>query len=86
MKYDETSIRVLTHAELESHSADSILAILLNEYSDTSPDHLSTMAECLITFGWSVEEYRLYRNGTLENNKLETMNLFFREMNRTRKY
>lgn len=35
MKYDENSIRVLTQKELESHSADSILTILLGEYPDT---------------------------------------------------
>ncbi|WP_187952750.1 hypothetical protein [Klebsiella pneumoniae] len=46
MKYDENCIRVLTDEELESHSADSILEIILDEYPNTSPDHLAKMAEC----------------------------------------
>ncbi|EML5969458.1 MULTISPECIES: hypothetical protein [Klebsiella] len=44
--YDENSIRVLTGEELEHHSTDSILEILLDEYPNTSPDHLAKMAEC----------------------------------------
>ncbi|HBQ6643481.1 TPA: hypothetical protein L8N84_004805 [Klebsiella pneumoniae] len=46
MVYDENSIRVLTGEELEHHSTDSILEILLDEYPNTSPDHLAKMAEC----------------------------------------
>lgn len=48
LKYDENCIRVLTDEELESHSADSILEIILDEYPNTSPDHLAKMAECLL--------------------------------------
>ncbi|HEN4826775.1 hypothetical protein [Klebsiella pneumoniae] len=73
MKYDENCIRVLTDEELESHSADSILEILLDEYPNTSPDHLAKMAECLVTLGYGVNEYREYRRGTLDNIKLQTM-------------
>ncbi|HBU8488517.1 TPA: hypothetical protein MFB39_004077 [Klebsiella pneumoniae] len=72
MKYDENCIRVLTDEELESHSADSILEILLDEYPNTSPDHLAKMAECLVTLGYGVNEYREYRRGTLDNIKLQT--------------
>ncbi len=70
MKYDENCIRVLTDEELESHSADSILEIILDEYPNTSPDHLAKMAECLVTLGYGVNEYREYRRGTLDNIKL----------------
>lgn len=72
LKYDENCIRVLTDEELESHSADSILEILLDEYPNTSPDHLAKMAECLVTLGYGVNEYREYRRGTLDNIKLQT--------------
>ncbi len=73
LKYDENSIRVLKGEELESHSADSILSILLDENPDISPDHLAKMAECLVTLGYSVNEYREYRRGTLDNIKRQTM-------------
>lgn len=73
MVYDENCIRVLNQDELEHHSADSILEILLDEYPNTSPDHLAKMAECLVTLGYSVNEYRDYKNGTLDNIKLQTM-------------
>lgn len=51
LKYDENSIRVLKDEELESHSADSILSILLDENPDISPDHLAKMAECWLLWG-----------------------------------
>lgn len=50
--YDENRIRVLTEVEKQSHSVDSILSILLDKYPSTSPDHLTRVAECLVTFGW----------------------------------
>lgn len=65
MKYDENSIRILSTEELEKHSAHSILEILINEYQDTSPDHLERVAECLATLGYGVTEYREYRKGVL---------------------
>lgn len=71
--YNENSIRVLTEEELESHSADSILSILLDENPDISPDHLAKMAECLVTLGYGVTEYREYKSGTLDNIKRQTM-------------
>ncbi|EMO4509321.1 hypothetical protein N8H07_04270 [Klebsiella michiganensis] len=86
MKYDENCIRVLTDEELESHSADSILEILLDENPNTSPDHLAKMAECLVTFGYGVNEYREYRRGTLDNIKFQTMHEWFRERNKIKKY
>lgn len=82
MAYDENSIRVLTGEELESHSADSILEILLDEYPNTSPDHLAKMAECLVTLGYGVTEYREYRSGTLDNIKLQTMQEWFSNKNK----
>lgn len=84
--YDENSIRVLTGEELEHHSADSILEILLGEYPNTSPDHLAKMAECLVTLGYGANEYREYRNGTLDNIILQTMQEWFREINKIKKY
>ncbi|HBM9480835.1 TPA: hypothetical protein L0874_005168 [Klebsiella oxytoca] len=81
MKYDENCIRVLTEEELEHHSAYSILSILLEENPDISPDHLAKMAECLVTLGYSVNEYREYKSGTLDNIKLQTMQEWFRERN-----
>lgn len=84
--YDENSIRVLTGEELESHSADSILSILLYENPDISPDHLAKMAECLVTLGYSVNEYREYKTGTLDNIKCQTMQEWFRERNKIKKY
>ncbi|EIX9495938.1 TPA: hypothetical protein ACKE6M_000074 [Klebsiella pneumoniae] len=86
MKYDENSIRVLTGEELESHSADSILEILLDEYPNTSPDHLAKMAECLVTLGYGVTEYREYKTGTLDNIKLLHCLEWFRERNKIKKY
>ncbi len=80
--YDENSIRVLTGEELEHHSADSILSILLDENPDISPDHLAKMAECLVTLGYSVNEYREYRRGTLDNIKLQTMQEWFSNKNK----
>lgn len=82
LAYDENSIRVLTGEELESHSADSILEILLDEYPNTSPDHLAKMAECLVTLGYGVTEYREYRSGTLDNIKLQTMQEWFSNKNK----
>ncbi|HBQ5995719.1 TPA: hypothetical protein RRD95_004661 [Klebsiella pneumoniae] len=82
MKYDENSIRVLTGEELEHHSADSILEILLDENPDISPDHLAKMAECLVTLGYSVNEYREYKSGTLDNIKLKTMQEWFSNKNK----
>lgn len=82
LAYDENSIRVLTGEELESHSADSILEILFDEYPNTSPDHLAKMAECLVTLGYGVTEYREYRSGTLDNIKLQTMQEWFSNKNK----
>ncbi|HBW8633190.1 TPA: hypothetical protein MJD21_10015 [Klebsiella pneumoniae] len=84
--YDENSIRVLTGEELEHHSADSILSILLDENPDISPDHLAKMAECLVTLGYGVNEYREYKSGTLDNIKRQTMHEWFRERNKIKKY
>ncbi|WP_219675507.1 hypothetical protein, partial [Klebsiella michiganensis] len=81
MKYDENSIRVLTGEELEHHSADSILEILLDEYPNTSSDHLAKMAECLVTLGYGVNEYREYKTGTLDNIKCQTMQEWFSNKN-----
>ena len=86
MVYDENSIRVLTGEELEHHSADSILEILLDEYPNTSPDHLAKMAECLVTLGYGVNEYRKYRRGTLDNIKLKTMQEWFSNKNKERNF
>lgn len=86
LKYDENCIRVLTDEELESHSADSILEIILDEYPNTSPDHLAKMAECLVTLGYSVNEYREYRRGTLDNIKLQTMQEWFSNKNKERNF
>lgn len=80
--YDENSIKVLMSEELESHSVDSILEILLDENPDISPEHLAKMAECLITLGYGVNEYREYRRGTLDNIKLQTMQEWFINKNR----
>lgn len=82
MIYDENSIRVLNQDELEHHSVDSILEILLDENLDVSPDHLAKMAECLVTLGYGVNEYREYRRGTLNNIKLQTMQEWFINKNR----
>lgn len=86
LKYDENCIRVLTDEELESHSADSILSILLDENPDISPDHLAKMAECLVTLGYSVNEYREYRRGTLDNIKRQTMQEWFSNKNKERNF
>ena len=90
MAYDENSIRVLTDEELEHHSADSILSILLDENPDISPDHLAKIAECLVTLGYSVNEYREYKTGTLDNIKCQTMQEWFsnknKERNKIKKY
>ncbi|MGR7258906.1 hypothetical protein ACU611_07720 [Klebsiella aerogenes] len=86
MVYDENSIRVLTDEELEHHSADSILEILLDEYPNTSPDHLAKMAECLVTLGYGVTEYREYKTGTLHNIKLQTMQEWFSNKNKERNF
>lgn len=86
LKYDENSIRVLTDEELEHHSADSILEILLDEYPNTSPDHLAKMAECLVTLGYSVNEYREYRRGILDNIKLKTVQEWFSNKNKERNF
>ncbi|HCQ9028193.1 hypothetical protein ACOY5Q_20420 [Klebsiella pneumoniae] len=86
MKYDENCIRVLNQDELEQHSVDSILSILLDENPDISPDHLAKMAECLVTLGYSVNEYREYKTGTLDNIKCQTMQEWFRERNKIKKY
>ncbi|HBC5490474.1 TPA: hypothetical protein KEU76_001497 [Klebsiella oxytoca] len=90
LAYDENSIRVLTDEELEHHSADSILSILLDENPDISPDHLAKMAECLVTLGYSVNEYREYKTGTLDNIKCQTMQEWFsnknKERNKIKKY
>ncbi|WP_142369521.1 hypothetical protein [Klebsiella pneumoniae] len=86
MKYDENSIRVLKDEELESHSADSILSILLDENPDISPDHLAKMAVCLVTLGYSVNEYREYKSGTLDYIKFQTVQEWFRERNKIKKY
>lgn len=80
--YDENCIRVLTDEEMESHSADSILEILLDEYPNTSPNHLAKMAECLVTLGYNVNEYREYKNGTLDNIKLQTIQEWFSNKNK----
>lgn len=82
LKYDENSIRVLKGEELESHSADSILSILLDENPDISPDHLAKMAECLVTLGYSVNEYREYKSGTLDKIKRQTMQEWFSNKNK----
>ncbi|MBW5932358.1 hypothetical protein C2U62_09500 [Klebsiella michiganensis] len=82
LKYDENSIRVLTGEELEHHSADSILEILLDEYPNTSSDHLAKMAECLVTLGYGVNEYREYKTGTLDNIKCQTMQEWFSNKNK----
>ncbi|ELH1431331.1 hypothetical protein RPT71_002339 [Raoultella ornithinolytica] len=84
--YDENCIRVLNQEELEQHSADSILSILLDENPDISPDHLAKMAECLVTLGYGVNEYREYKVGTLDNIKIQTMQEWFRERNKIKKY
>lgn len=86
LKYDENSIRVLKDEELESHSADSILSILLDENPDISPDHLAKMAECLVTLGYSVNEYREYRRGTLDNIKPQTIQEWFSNKNKERNF
>ncbi|HBS5898330.1 TPA: hypothetical protein PIN69_001965 [Klebsiella pneumoniae] len=86
MVYNENSIRVLTDGELESHSVDSILSILLDENPDISPDHLAKMAECLVTLGYGVNEYREYRRGTLDNIKLKTMQEWFSNKNKERNF
>lgn len=86
LKYDENCIRVLNQDELEQHSVDSILSILLDENPDISPDHLAKMAECLVTLGYSVNEYREYKTGTLDNIKCQTMQEWFRERNKIKKY
>ncbi|EPK0097675.1 hypothetical protein RFC94_003499 [Klebsiella pneumoniae] len=86
MKYDENSIRVLNQDELEQHSVDSILSILLDENPDISPDHLAKMAECLVTLGYGVTEYREYKDGTLDNIKRQTMHEWFRERNKIKKH
>lgn len=80
--YDETSIRILTEEEKQTHSADSILSILLDEYPSTSPDHLARVAECLVTFGWGTKDYAAYRAGTLSDAKRQTMAAWFTERNR----
>ncbi|ANF09051.1 hypothetical protein [Klebsiella pneumoniae] len=82
MKYDENCIRVLNQDELEQHSVDSILSILLDENPDISPDHLAKMAECLVTLGYGVNEYREYRRGTLDNIKLQTTQEWFSNKNK----
>ncbi|WP_142763376.1 hypothetical protein [Klebsiella pneumoniae] len=86
MKYDKNCIRVLTGEELESYSADSILSILLDENPDISPDHLAKVAECLVTLGYSVNEYRDYKSGTLDNIKLQTMQEWFSNKNKERNF
>lgn len=86
LKYDENNIRVLKDEELESHSADSILSILLDENPDISPDHLAKMAECLVTLGYSVNECREYKSGTLDYIKFQTVQEWFRERNKIKKY
>ncbi len=80
--YDENSVKVLNQEELEHHSTDSILSILLDENPDISPDHLAKMAECLVTLGYGVTEYREYRSGTLDNIKLQTMQNWFSNKNK----
>lgn len=82
LKYDENCIRVLNQDELEQHSVDSILSILLDENPDISPDHLAKMAECLVTLGYSVNEYREYKTGTLDNIKRQTMQNWFSNKNK----
>ncbi|HDS0281542.1 TPA: hypothetical protein QDU92_001523 [Escherichia coli] len=84
--YDENCIRVLNRDELEHHSADSILEILLDEYPNTSPDHLAKIAECLVTLGYSVNEYREYRRGTLDNIKLQTLQEWFSNKSKERNF
>lgn len=86
LKYDENCIRVLNQDELEQHSVDSILSILLDENPDISPDHLAKMAECLVTLGYGVNEYREYRRGTLDNIKLQTMQEWFSNKNKERNF
>lgn len=87
LKYDENCIRVLNQDELEQHSVDSILSILLDENPDISPDHLAKMAECLVTLGYGVTEYREYKTGTLDNiNKLQTMQEWFSNKNKERNF
>ncbi|MGG7808800.1 hypothetical protein ACU62T_20725 [Klebsiella aerogenes] len=86
MKYDENCIMVLNQDELEQHSVDSILSILLDENPDISPDHLAKMAECLVTLGYGVNEYREYRRGTLDNIKLQTMQEWFSNKNKERNF
>ncbi|MEA4685084.1 hypothetical protein VBQ50_16120 [Klebsiella pneumoniae] len=86
MVYDENSIKVLNQEELEHHSADSILSILLEENPDISPDHLAKMAECLVTLGYGVNEYREYRRGTLDNIKLQTTQEWFSNKNKERNF
>ncbi|HAH3582547.1 TPA: hypothetical protein GF933_10990 [Escherichia coli] len=82
--YDETSIRILTEEEKQTHSADSILFILLDEYPDTSSEHLARVAECLVTFGWGTDDYAAYRAGTMDDVKRQTINAWFTERNRMR--
>ncbi|HBR4857254.1 TPA: hypothetical protein ACWW9W_002635 [Klebsiella pneumoniae] len=86
MKYDENCIRVLNQDELEQHSVDSILSILLDENPDISPDHLAKMAECLVTLGYGINEYREYRRGTFDNIKLKTMQEWFSNKNKERNF
>ncbi len=86
LKYDENCIMVLNQDELEQHSVDSILSILLDENPDISPDHLAKMAECLVTLGYGVNEYREYRRGTLDNIKLQTMQEWFSNKNKERNF
>ena len=79
LKYDENCIRVLTDEELESHSADSILEILLDEYPNTSPawlpwDMVSMNTENIEEALLIILNSRLCRNGlekeiTLKNIK-----------------
>lgn len=84
--YDENCIRVLNQDELEHHSADSILEILLDEYPNTSPDHLAKMAECWLLWDMvsmnteNIEEAlliilnsRLCRNGLEKEIKLKNI-------------
>ena len=84
--YDENRIRVLTEVEKQSHSVDSILSILLDKYPSTSHDHLTRVAECLVTFGWGVAEYDAYRAGMLGEEKRQTMVAWFTERNSAQRW
>lgn len=72
--YNELSIHILSEEERKTHSAFSMLALLVEQWEGTSPAHLQDVAECLISFGWGIDKYTSYRNGTMEQTDLNSMN------------